>query len=128
MINIKVAVGQRVNKHIEIYNPHDEVLSVKEIFTNQAFLHLTLPKGLSPRAKGGGGGSWNVPPTSWSKVMSLSFHGTRGGRHRGFVHVRTNIETLVIPVEVHVMNAGVHLFPDLLDFETLTSKMEKKKF
>jgi hypothetical protein len=59
--------------------------------------------------------------------MSVSFHATRAGEHKGFVHVRTNIDTLVVPVEVQVIKGGVHRWPELLDFKTLTSSKEKQE-
>jgi len=59
--------------------------------------------------------------------MSVSFHATRAGEHKGFVHVRTNIDTLVVPVEVQVIKGGVHRWPQLLDFKTLTSSKEKQE-
>ena len=122
LINLKIPVGHTLNPHIEIFNPHDHVLSVKEVFTNEGFLHLKLPKGAK---KGSKAGLWEIAPMTWSKVMSVSFHSTRAGRHIGFVHVRTNVDTLIVPLEVHVMKGGVHRWPDLLDFETLTSAKEK---
>ena len=124
LINLKIHVGHTLNPYIELYNPHDHVLSVKEVFTNEGFLHLKLPKGAKKSSKGG---LWEMAPMTWAKVMSVSFHSTRAGRHMGFVHVRTNVDTLVVPVEVNVMKGGVHRWPDLLDFETLTSSSEKRE-
>ena len=130
LINLKIPIGHKLSPQLEIYNPHDTVLKVKEMFTNQGFLHLTLPKGKTP-AKGGKGGKggllWEIPPLTGTKVMSVSFHATRAGEHKGFVHVRTNIDTLVVPVEVQVIKGGVHRWPDLLDFKTLTSSKEKQE-
>jgi len=125
LINVKIPVGHTLNPHLVIYNPHDHVLEVKEIFTNEGFLHLTLPKGLSTAGKGGS--LWEVAPMTSIKVMTLAFHATRPGRHTGFVHARTNVDTLIIPVELNVIKGGVHRWPDLLDFETVTSKHEKRE-
>ena len=48
-------------------------------------------------------------------------------RLRTQVHVRTDVDTLVIPVEVHVIKGGIHRLPELLDFETLTSAKARKE-
>lgn len=68
-----------------------------------------------------------VKPHRSNKFINLSFHGTNPGKHTGFVHVRTDVDTLVIPVEVHVIKGGIHRLPELLDFETLTSAKARKE-
>jgi len=56
-----------------------------------------------------------------SRFIDISFHGTNPGIHTGFVHVRTDADTLVIPIELNVIKGGIHRIPDVLDFETITS-------
>jgi hypothetical protein len=44
-VGAKVPADVTYRPPIEIYNPHDVPLHVKEIFTSGGFLHLTLPTG-----------------------------------------------------------------------------------
>lgn len=124
-LGAKIPVGVPFNPPIKIYNPKDQVLHVKEVFTNEGFLHLTLPK-----ASGGGdygsAGLWEINPRHTNTIINLSFQSNVPGKHTGFVHVKTDIDNMIIPVEIHVMKGGIHRSPEELDFGTLTSSTDKR--
>jgi hypothetical protein len=42
-LGVKIPVNAWYTPPIEIYNPHPDTLSIKEVFTSGGFMHLTLP-------------------------------------------------------------------------------------
>lgn len=46
---------------------------------------------------------------------------------QGYVHVRTNQENLVIPMELDVCPGGVESIPSQVDFGVLTSPSERRQ-
>ena len=46
----RLPVGAALTRSVSLYNPHRDVMHVKEVFTTEGFLHLTLPD--SPRQHG----------------------------------------------------------------------------
>jgi hypothetical protein len=41
-------MGLMFQPQLELFNPFDHVLKIKEVFTNEGFLHLMLPKVPTP--------------------------------------------------------------------------------
>lgn len=46
---------------------------------------------------------------------------------QGYVHVQTDRENLVVPVELHVSRGGVDPSPSEVDFGVLTSPSERRQ-
>ncbi|CAN0560205.1 unnamed protein product, partial [Ectocarpus sp. 12 AP-2014] len=45
----------------------------------------------------------------------------------GYVHIRTDGESMVVPVELHVSKGGVDPSPLEVDFGVLTSSLERRQ-
>ncbi len=160
LLDVKVPVGVNSKATFELFNPHAAPLRIKEIFTNQGFLHLMLPPGPSllpserkrsssnsitssssstgssstgsisspsgASAHSDEGGLWVVPTHKSSHIINLSFQSNTPGKHSGFIHVRTDADDLVIPVELNVMKGGLHFLPEEIVFDTMIVPGQKK--
>lgn len=61
-----------------------------------------------------------------SEVIFVSFSSQITGKFKGFVHMKTDALTLLIPVEIMVTKGGVHVTPELVDFQTLVSPSQSR--
>jgi len=104
---------------IQLYNPHDEVLHVTEIFTSGGgFLHLDLPADQPA-------GLWSIEPRTRKDIINLAFMSEQPGKYTGFVNIKTDKDNMILHVEVTVVKGGLHRTPEEIDFSTLTSPNEK---
>ena len=133
-VGAKVPAGVHYNPPIRIYNPSNSVLRIKEVFTTEGFLHLSLPgnepdgknaatishkAGAGAKAKGSAG-MWNVQADATKEIIRLSFKSHISGRYQGYVHVKTSRENMVLPVQVTVLSGGIHTTPESLNFGIVT--------
>ncbi len=111
---------------IELYNPHDTPLHIKEIFTSGGFLHLNLP----PDATGD---LWvsadeqpavfniyssfsnknnlcllyqqfkTLAPHTRKRIMDLAFVSGQPGKYTGFVSIKTDFDNMILHVDVLVV-------------------------
>ena len=66
---------------------------------------------------GGGGGRagadtktvWAVPPLATKEVIRLAFKSHVPGTYAGYVHVKTDADNMVLPVEITVLKGGVEI-------------------
>ena len=54
------------------------------------------------------------------------FRASQPGKFSGYVHVKTDRENMVLPVELHVLRGGLHPTPKDFDFGILTSSDEQR--
>ena len=124
-IGAKIPSGVHYNPPIRIVNSGNEILRVKEVFTTEGFLHLTLPEnddsgvkesatvsqkaGAGSRAKGSAG-LWSIQAGATKEIVRLSFKSHISGRYQGYVHVKTSKENMVLPVQVTVLSGGSILY------------------
>ena len=202
--------ASKIDVPIVIYNPHDEALHIREVFTTEDFLALKgipaksseilsssnnrsaiaggvgpavlppstalldstaslSPSSLSPSSsaaagsgssstatlriadsdngrdssadsKGGSssaGGAkaqataddmaWLVQPGLEKEIITLSISKAMApGDYKGYLHVKTDRDNIVLPVELQVLEGGVHCAHDLIDFGLLTAVAEQK--
>ena len=108
---------------IELTNPHEHPLRIREVFTSENFLHLMLPpegmRGDQP-APGLHNGVWMLQPAERKHVISLSFNVSEPGMYEGYVHVLTDYDTLILPVSISVSLSFIDA-PEVLDFGVVTS-------
>lgn len=64
---------------------------------------------------------WQVPPRGEKEIIHLQFRATEPGTYAGYVHVKTDRENMVVPVELEVIQGGLHPSPKEFDFGILTS-------
>jgi hypothetical protein len=133
-MSVKVPVGELFEPTIVLYNPHYEVLSVKEIYTSSGFLHLQLPNEarnfsardleLSAAVDGDKEKAklkfWDLAPHESKSVISLRFISHKSGKYQDTVTIQTNFDELMIHVDVSVVSGSLHKMPEELDFGVLT--------
>jgi len=83
IVGSKVPAGVPNVRPIVIYNPHNEILHILEIFTTESFLNIIIPDtedqgdGRSLSAEGGPLGPvatvWTIPPKSEKEIVKLAF-------------------------------------------------------
>eukprot|EP00656_Telonema_subtile_P051304 TRINITY_DN6866_c0_g1_i4.p1 TRINITY_DN6866_c0_g1~~TRINITY_DN6866_c0_g1_i4.p1 ORF type:complete len:1313 (+),score=349.16 TRINITY_DN6866_c0_g1_i4:205-4143(+) len=125
LVSAKVPVGVPYSPSMKLFNPFDEPLHVKEVYTSEGFLHLELPK-VQNEEEAGQAGMWELMPQQHKTVIHLNFKSQSAGKFQGFVHMKTDKDNLVIPVEIVATKGGVHRTPEELDFGTLTTPSERK--
>jgi len=128
-ISVKVPVGELFEPSIILYNPHYDLLSVKEIYTSSGFLHLQLPyeaRNYTTETFETRGGTetrqlkyWDVRPHEYRPVIKLRFQSHKTGKFQGTVTIVTNADQLFIQVDVSVVSGTVHKIPEELDFGVL---------
>ena len=121
---------------VTITNPHDDILVVREVFTTEDFLSLQgmlLPGGRVHSGGGGGGGGtrdpavlpvgheWEIAPGETRELLSLSVMSMDAGTHNGYVHIKTDRDNLVIPVNAKVSAGGISSRPSKVDFGDMVS-------
>lgn len=106
---VRIPMGIAYNPAVQVYNPFDETLLIKEIFTTEGFLHLTLPDFVADMDKveevnavSTSASIWQVQPREMKDVIELSFRSHTPGPYRGFLHIKTNLDNLVVPVDIMV--------------------------
>jgi hypothetical protein len=137
-IGNKVIAGVPFEVPIVMFNPHDSVLHIREIFTTEEFLSLHRSGG------GGGGGSLGsgssggdtddlYDPGSWvleaggeREVIRLAMSSTVPGHYYGYVHVKTDKDKIVIPVDLQVLEGGLRAVDALIDFGIITQSNVQK--
>ena len=132
LLNAKVPSGSAHGYELRLYNPHDKVLKVLEVFTEEEFLSLKLPTGgpdgnADSQDTGGQamkGTAWEVPPRETRTVIKLEFRTATPGKYQGVVMVNTTATMLAVPIDVHAVKGGIHRTPEELDFGTLTNPSE----
>jgi hypothetical protein len=73
--------------------------------------------------------SWAVQPGTEREiiVLSLSAANMSPGFYSGYVHIKTDRDNIVLPVEMHVVEGGVYPAVEQLNFGVLTTLHEKKR-
>ncbi len=137
---------------VTIYNPFPDTLHIREVFTTEGFLslkgvplrndnYLQRGKAASHNALSGSVDClsspwkceeeaadimWVVPPGAQKEVITLSFASTLGaGKYNGYVHLKTDRDNMVLPVDVEVLD-GLVAQPEVLQFGVLTMAAERK--
>jgi hypothetical protein len=72
-------------------------------------------------------GTWSIPPGSEKEVIILSVStDLKPGNHDGFLHIRTDHDNIVMPIELQILSTLVYPQHDDLSFGTLTAPTERK--
>ncbi|KAL6067249.1 hypothetical protein QOT17_009046 [Balamuthia mandrillaris] len=120
-VGVKVPADVTYSPPIEMYNPNDEPLQIKEVFTSGGFLHLTLPKGEDPHT------IWTIQPHTKKPIVKLAFVSQQPGKYTGYVNIKTDQDNMILHVDVLVVKGGLHRTPEELDFATLTSTSDQRQ-
>lgn len=129
----RLPAGVVYEQPIVIYNPFAEVLHIREVFTTEEFMSL--------RGASMGGSSnfedehfeeqttfgsdtssaqqakmWEIEPFTSKEIIRLSISSKATGDYQGYVHIKTNKNDMVIPVELLVIEGGLSIVPEIIDF------------
>lgn len=122
---------------ITLFNPFADSLHIREVYTTENFLSLSgAPLRNSVSSLGDSVGSsdedilWVVPPGDRKEIITVSASGSKlmNGVHKGFVHIKTDHDNMIIPIELVVLLSGIHAVPESLDFGVLTAPFERRHF
>ena len=133
-VGARVPIGVPYNPPIRVTNPTGQPIHIKEVFTTESFLHLSLPDGSENDNNDGQHSEkssgvvplngeendeeaaerqkamWIVPSMATKEIIRLSFTSHRPGTYKGYVHIKTNVDSLVLPVSVQGKNINILLF------------------
>ena len=128
-VGYRIPSGVPFEQPITIHNPHNEVLRIREIYTTEEFLSLRgamssdqLNATGSPVSKTGnymGSDVWELEPGTERTVIHLSMASSVPGSYLGYVHLKTDRDNIVIPVDVQVLEGGLYSTPEAIDFGVL---------
>mmetsp|Transcript_10404 Transcript_10404/g.43048 ORF Transcript_10404/g.43048 Transcript_10404/m.43048 type:complete len:838 (-) Transcript_10404:1-2514(-) len=132
LAGVTAPVGVRRDYLLSMHNPFSETLWVKEVFTNEDFARIVLPAQAQGFGDEGAGADqateassknvWAIPPHSTRPIISLQFKGDTMGSYLGLLHIRTEQDTLMIPMEMQAIEGSVYRIPDEVDFGMLTTE------
>jgi hypothetical protein len=72
-------------------------------------------------------GTWSIPPGTEKEVIILSVStDLKPGNHDGFLHIRTDHDNIVMPIELQILSTLVYPQHEELAFGTLTAPTERK--
>lgn len=136
-VGVKVPLGEIYEPSIELYNPHYEVLTIREIYTSSNALNLQLPTNslnytsekCGEACENSAGDAkdgerrlklWEIAPHARRTLIKLRFAAQKTGKFQGFVNIKTSKANLIVHVDVSVVSGAVHRTPEELDFGVLT--------
>jgi hypothetical protein len=93
-------------------NPHDTAMRITEITTTVDFLHLHLPPMRSGITQAD---IWKIRPGEAQRIITLQFQPTTIGRYLAYVHVMTDFDMLIMPVDLTVIPAFVERVPEVCE-------------
>jgi hypothetical protein len=126
---------------ITLFNPYNEPLQILEVFTSESFLSLneiefnsttsflstnqnasSLSSSSSSSALSSNLSSaslsrltWVIEPFTSRAVISFTIVTKMlAGFYRGFIHIHTNKEKMIVPVEIELLSGGLSLYPSHL--------------
>ena len=115
--------GVTYEQPLTIFNPHKEVLHIREIFTTEEFISL---RSVSPQdaIDTGEGTLLELQAGEQRTISHVSMWATTPGIYSGYVHLTTDKDNIVIPVDIQVLEGGLHASPEMVDFGVLTREGE----
>jgi hypothetical protein len=120
----RLATGLSLQHSISIYNPHAQPLHIREIYTTESFLSLEglLPHEVDTNNNPLNSNQWILEPGAERNIISLIMTSSLSGYYTGYVHIKTNYDNLVLPVELTVVEGGgLHVTPTSINFGILTN-------
>ena len=130
----KLTTNSTYEQPIIMYNPHSEILHIREIYTTESFLSL---QGLAIAGSGGGTNNnmdgisqrknpndahlFQVEPGEEIEIFKLMIIAGDPGQYHGYIHIKTDRANSVVPVDFSVVEKGLIAIPASLNFGTLIS-------
>ncbi len=121
---LQVPFGLQYSYVLMVRNPLKERLVIREIYTHESFLRLSLlpqhhrsdPPLLPSKDTEGPASLWVLEPFEEKGVIMLEFKSLLPGKFSGLVTVLTDEVTLMIPVDILAIRGGVHASLEEVDF------------
>ena len=107
VVGHRLTVGERLDQSIVVHNPFEDPLHVREVFTTEDFLSLRGEALGTDGGRSAASGVWEISPGAEVEVVQLSIACAEPGLHTGYVHVKTDRDSIVVPVEVEVSSRQV---------------------
>jgi hypothetical protein len=123
VLNHKLSLSDvHYRRSISLYNPYSDTIHVKQVFASEKSFKLFL----DPNAVNGS--QWNIPPHHNKIVVNVGFDTTRyqKGTFRGFIHIITDHDSFVVPIEFVLTDSGVHSVVEEIDFGTFFSPTDQR--
>jgi hypothetical protein len=120
---------------ITLFNPYKEPLQILEVFTSESFLSLNEIEFSSASSNSSNHDAfffspssstvssnmsssslsrltWVIEPFTSRDIISIAIVTKMlAGFYRGFIHIHTNKEKMIIPVEIELLSGGLSLYP-----------------
>jgi hypothetical protein len=141
LTGFRVPAGVPYEQSVVMYNPHNEILHIREIFTTEDFLSIkgassgsndiardTFSKRiqLPEEQEKTKFGTWEIPPGEEKQLVTISMLSTTPGSYSGYVHVKTDRENIVLPIDMTVLEGGLFPTPEIVDFGLIQNLRETK--
>eukprot|EP00817_Percolomonadidae_sp_ATCC50343_P000223 CAMPEP_0117423540 /NCGR_PEP_ID=MMETSP0758-20121206/4137_1 /TAXON_ID=63605 /ORGANISM="Percolomonas cosmopolitus, Strain AE-1 (ATCC 50343)" /LENGTH=1064 /DNA_ID=CAMNT_0005206777 /DNA_START=927 /DNA_END=4117 /DNA_ORIENTATION=+ len=123
VIGYTVPLDLEYNLPIKLYNPHNHQLEIKEIYTSEDFLRLDMTEALKS-SRYTANTIWKLAVGDEREVIFLKFRAKQPGKYQGFVHIKTNVDTIIVHIEFNVQKNGIHPLTEIINFGTLTKDKE----
>ena len=117
-ISVTVPPNSPYRHKIDLYNPDNEVLRIREVYTKGGFLKLAL---IPSPAVSKGLQTWEIAPQQRKEIIFLTFFSSKVGRYQGYIYIETSKSSLVIPIDLSVENERFYPSMNEIDFGTIIS-------
>ena len=109
---------------ITILNPHDTPLQIKEVINSFSSINLVWPNGTPVTNRGVGvPASMVTINTDQSKnLMYINYYKEVAGIEYGLIQLKTDKDTLIVPVLVKVENLALQIYPSVFNFGLVQRK------
>lgn len=116
LIDRHISTEVPLNVDIELFNPYNEILHIKDLFTSGGFIDPHFSKDTPPEF-------WRINPYEKKSVIPLNFTHHKSSKYRGLVNIVTKNEYIItIPIEIEIHNNEIFKIPSYLDLGVHTSK------
>ncbi len=104
--------------HINLYNPHPKTLIIKEVINSFSSINLIWPNGqpVSSNHTSISSSMLEVPSKSAKNILQINFYKEVPGVEYGLLQLKTDRDTLIIPVVVGVEVQVIRFFPNFYNF------------
>jgi hypothetical protein len=69
---------------------------------------------------------WRIPPHQSKTIVTIGLDLSHNGSFRGFLHIVTDHDTFLVPIEFILTNVGIHPVVDEIDFGTFFSPTDER--
>lgn len=103
---------------VNLYNPHPKTLIIKEVINSFSSINLLWPNGqpVSSNHTSISSSMLEISAKSTKNILQINFYKDVSGVEYGLLQLKTDRDTLIIPVVVGVEVQVIRFFPNLYNF------------